>query len=205
MPHIRPVQPADIDALYEIALLTGASGKDATHLYKDGRLVGHIWAAPYAQLEPESAFVAVDDEGVAGYIVGTVDTPAFDLKLEAEWWPGLRPQYADPSPERAAEWNADEIAAFIIHHPRRTPRAIIERYPSHLHINLLPRLQGQGMGAKLMTRWLDTMRGAGSRGVHLGVSPVNDRALGFYRAYGFEELPRENPRPHDPVWFAMAL
>lgn len=205
MPHIRPVQTSDLEALYHIALKTGASGGDASDLYKDGRLVGHIWAAPYAVLEPESCFVAEDEEGVAAYIVGTVDTGAFDARLEAEWWPKLRPLHADPLPKPFEEWNADETAGFIIHHPRRTPAAIVERYPSHLHINLLPRLQGRGLGAKLIDRWLARMREAGSRGAHLGVSPANDRALRFYRAYGFEELPRENPKPHDPVWFAASL
>ena len=45
--QIRAVEPTDVDAIYAIALRTGASGQDATHLYADGKLVGHIWAAPY--------------------------------------------------------------------------------------------------------------------------------------------------------------
>ncbi len=205
MPHIRPVQPADLDALYLIALATGDAGRDAAHLYTDGKLVGHIYAAPYAALEPESAFVAEDGEGVAGYIVGALDTPAFEHRLEAEWWPTLRPLYADPLPKPPEAWSADELRAWTIHHPRRTPAKLTEPYPSHLHINLLPRLQGQGMGAKLIDRWLDAMREAGSRGAHLGVGPANERARRFYRAYGFEELPRQKPKPHDPIWFAMTL
>lgn len=205
MPHIRPVQPADLDALYLIALATGDAGGDATHLYKDGKLVGHIYAAPYALLEPESAFVAEDGEGVAGYIVGTCDTPAFERRLEAEWWPTLRPLHADPSGSPHESWSADELRAWTIHHPRGTPAKLTEPYPSHLHINLLPRLQGRGMGAKLIDRWLEAMREAGSRGAHLGVNLANARARRFYRAYGFEELPRDGSRPHDPVWFAMAL
>ena len=202
---IRAVESTDIDAIYHIALLTGASGQDATHLYGDGRLVGHIWAAPYALLEPGSAFVVVDHEGVAGYIVGALDTRAFDERLEAEWWPGLRSLYADPLPKRASQWSADETAGYLIHHPLRTPDAIVDPYPSHLHINLLPRLQGKGVGAALITRWLDHMRMRGSRGAHFAVSPANTRALHFYRTYGFIELSRENPPPYEPIWFAMKL
>jgi hypothetical protein len=44
--HIRAVEPADTGAIYAIALRTGASGQVATHPYTEGKLVGHIWAAP---------------------------------------------------------------------------------------------------------------------------------------------------------------
>jgi ribosomal protein S18 acetylase RimI-like enzyme len=205
MADIRPFGAGDIDALYRIALLTGASGADATHIYRDGRLVGHIWAAPYARLEPQSCFVVVDDAGVGGYIVGTVDTRAFDRRLEAEWWPALRAQYVDPPRDRAIAWSADETAQHLIHHPLRTPDAIVDVYPSHLHINLLTRLQGRGIGATLIRQWVDHMRARGSRGAHFAVSPANERALAFYRAYGFTELPRRATRPHEPIWFGMQL
>ena len=205
MPYIRAVEPADTDSLYRIALLTGASGQDASHLYTDGMLVGHIWAAPYALLEPGSAFVAIDDEGVAGYIVGAADTQAFAARLEAQWWPALRQRYAQPQRQPASAWTADERAAYLIHRPPPTPAAIVGRYPSHLHINLLPRLQGKGMGAQLISHWLTHMCALGSRGVHFGVSPVNFRALAFYRAYGFAELPPDSERPRDPIWFTLAM
>jgi ribosomal protein S18 acetylase RimI-like enzyme len=203
MPDIRPVVADDVDALYEIALKTGASGADATHVYRDGRLVGHIWAAPYARLEPQSCFAVVDETGVGGYIVGTLDSRAFDARLEVDWWPALRRHYADPPRERAIAWSADETAHYLIHHPQRTPDAIVDVYPSHLHINLLPRLQGRGVGAALITHWLDHMRAAGSAGAHFAVSPANERALAFYRAYGFSELPRRATRLHEPIWFGM--
>lgn len=74
---IRPVRPADFDALYDVALKTGANGADATALHSDPKLIGHIFAVPYARLEPESAFVIEDGAGVGGYIVGTADTRAF--------------------------------------------------------------------------------------------------------------------------------
>jgi ribosomal protein S18 acetylase RimI-like enzyme len=34
----------------------------------------------------------------------------------------------------------------------------------------------------------DTLQADGSTGVHLGVSEQNQRAIGFYRHLGFEEL-----------------
>ena len=50
---IRPFQSDDLDALYRISLATGLAGGDASHLYEDAKLMGHIYAAPYAVLEPQ--------------------------------------------------------------------------------------------------------------------------------------------------------
>ena len=200
---IRAVAPGDLDALYRIALRTGDSGQDATHLYRDGALVGHLYAAPYAVLAPEFAFVAEDGEGVGGYIVGALDTLAFEARLEADWWPDLRRRYPDPGGD-PKHWVLDDIRAWQIHHPRPPPTRVTDAYPSHLHINLLPRLQGRGLGKALIDRWIDAVAAAGSRGLHLGVSPSNHRALRFYAAYGLEEFrfPRPKPRP-DTIYFVQ--
>ncbi len=190
---IRLVAPGDLDALYRICLLTGDSGQDATALYKDPHLVGHLYAAPYAVLEPQSGFVIEDGEGVGAYIVGAVDTLGFEARMETEWWPALRPRYPAPTGEPAS-WSVDEVRAWQIHHPHPPPKRITDPYPSHLHINLLPRLQGRGFGQALIDRWLGAMREAGSPGIHLGVSTANHRAIRFYRAYGLEEFRFPNPR-----------
>jgi ribosomal protein S18 acetylase RimI-like enzyme len=204
-PRIRDAEPADLDALYRICLATGDSGADASALYRDPQLVGHLYAAPYAVLAPELALVAEDDEGVGGYIVGALDTLTFEARLEAEWWPALRHRYADPTGD-PAKWGLDEVRAWQIHHPRPPPARITDPYPSHLHINLLPRLQARGMGQALLDRWLARLAAAGSRGVHLGVSPANHRAIRFYRAYGLDEFrfPRPKPEP-DALYFVRSF
>ena len=204
-PTIRPAAAADLEALYRICLETGDSGQDATRLYRDPKLVGHLYAAPYLALAPDSAFVIEDDEGVGAYIVGAADTLGFEARMEAEWWPALRPRYPAPTGDPAG-WSLDEMRAWQIHHPRPPPKLITDPYPSHLHINLLPRLQGRGLGQALIDRWLARMREVGSRGVHLGVSPANQRALRFYRAYGFEEFRFPNPRGGaDAIYFVTTL
>jgi ribosomal protein S18 acetylase RimI-like enzyme len=202
MASIRPYRPEDLDALYRICLLTGDAGKDASHQFDDPKLLGHVYAAPYAVLSPETVFVAEDEEGVAGYIVGPVDTFAFETQMEREWWPPLRAQYPllpdPPSGRRDARMRAH------IHRPPRTPRRISEPYPAHLHINLLPRLQGQGLGTKLIDRWLDAVRARGARGAHLGVGEANARAVGFYSAYGLKEILRTGP-PYNVIFFGTAF
>jgi len=205
MVEIRGFRPADLDELYSVCLATGAGGDDASVLYRDPKLVGHVYAAPYAQLSPRTVFVVEDTDTVGGYIVGALDTRGFEALLEAEWWPALRQIYRDPSGTPRAGWSGDELMSYKIHHPDRTAEEIAGPYPSHLHINLLPRLRGQGVGRRLMMRWLTAVRDMGSRGAHLAVGPANRRAIGFYRTCGFHELERPPSPSPAPIWFGVGL
>ena len=202
---IRPVEARDIDALYAIALATGASGADASNQYSDPRMVGHLYAAPYVRFSGESSFVVEDRAGVGGYIVGALDTRVFEAVLEDRWWPSLRPTYRDPSDKPPEKWTLDEIRAWQIHHPRPVPERVVGPYPSHLHINLLPRLQGQGLGRALIDIWVARLKALGSTGAHLGVDPANARALKFYAAVGWRELAPARPGPVSTVWFVREL
>ena len=96
---IRPYRDSDLDDLYRICLQTGDAGEDATSMFGDPQILGHVFAAPYALFEPSLAFVAEDEAGVGGYIVGALDSKAFEERLEADWWPALRDRYPAPPSE----------------------------------------------------------------------------------------------------------
>ena len=89
---VRPYRASDLDDLYRICLQTGDNGKDGTPIFEDPRILGHVVAAPYGVFEPSLAFVAEDELGVGGYIVGALDSKAFARRLETDWWPALREQ-----------------------------------------------------------------------------------------------------------------
>ena len=93
--RIRLYQPDDLDDLYRVCLLTADNGGDATALFRDPKLPGHVYAGPYAIFEPSLAFVAEDTAGVGGYVVAALDSQAFEQRLERDWWPALRRDYAD--------------------------------------------------------------------------------------------------------------
>lgn len=188
---IRPYRPRDLDALYRVCLQTGHNGGDATPLFRDRHLLGHVHAAPYGLFEPSLAFVAQDAEGVGGYVLGALDTVAFEDRLERDWWPRLRGRYPPPPaglPED--EWTPEQAKAHLIHHPFRTEPEVSRRYPSHLHIDLVPRIRSGGHGRRLIEALTLALRERGSPGVHLGVRHSNERAIGFYRHVGFTELHR---------------
>jgi ribosomal protein S18 acetylase RimI-like enzyme len=183
---IRSVRAIDRGVVYDICLRTADAGNDGSHLYADPDLPGHIWAGPYVALEPEHGFVVVDaDDRAIGYILAARDSPAFEARLEREWWPELRIRYPLDETRTAP---GDRLAVHLMHHPPRSDDRIVAEYPSHLHIDLLPAAQGHGHGRRLVERLATTLHDAGSSGVHLGVSTRNHRAIGFYRNLGFEEV-----------------
>lgn len=205
MVSIRSVRPDDIEQLYAISLTTGNLGKDATPLHRDGRLIGHIYSAPYAALHPELVFVAEDSEGVFGYISGAFDTVAFEDRLEREWWPGLRQRYGDPTGDPAL-WDADQRRISAIYHPKRVPSFLTDRFPAHIHMNLLSRAQGKGIGTALLDRWMEVARASGVKGVHLGANSGNYGAIRFWSSRGF--VPVELPpglASESTVWFGQSL
>jgi GNAT superfamily N-acetyltransferase len=200
MPTIRPFRADDLDDLYRISLATGLAGDDASQLYADPRLMGHIYSAPYARLEPQLAFVVVDGQGVAGFAVGTADTAAFEAKLERLWWPALRAQYAMPREADAQAWTADQRRIAMIHRPTPTPAAVALEFPAHLHVNILPRLHGRGIGRQLVARWLIAATGFGATATHVAINRDNAGALQFWERMGFSDLPRDGLPHGRTIW-----
>jgi len=182
---IRPYRPEDLDALYGVCVRTAAAGEDLTPSIADPMLPGHLYAGPYGVLEPQSALVAEDIDGVGGYIVGTLDTMSFARTLEREWLPPLRRRY----PEGSGPGALDNALIAQLHHPPSPDADIVGRFPAHLHINLLPRMRGLGIGRRLIDRFVDRASRLGGSGVHLGVDPANRAALRFYERLGFDHSP----------------
>lgn len=195
---IVPYAPPHLPALYRICLLTGDSGGNAEALYRDGELLGHFYAAPYAVLEPASCFVLLDAaDAPCGYIVGTTDSAQFAARMDAEWLPPLRARLPRPADDDASP----DARVLRLIHARPTLPACAATHPAHLHIDLLPAAQGHGAGRALMTRFLRHLRQHGVGGVHLGVGARNTRAQGFYRRLGFgvvEDAPWGR-------WYALRL
>lgn len=176
---LRPFHPVDIPALYRVCLLTGDAGGDATALYRDPDLVGHVYVGPYPAANPSLTFVVHDGEGLAGYLVGTADTAAFGAWCEEHWWPALRERY----PLGADDGSADHVLVGHVHAP--PTESPPPGHPAHLHIDLLPRLQRQGWGRRLIETFADALRDRGVPGLHLRVDLRNTGARAFYARLGF--------------------
>lgn len=66
---------------------------------------------------------------------------------------------------------------------------LLEDYPAHLHIDILPEYQGHGGGKKLIAALLAKLQADKVRGIHLMKSGENKGAEVFYCRMGFERYP----------------
>ena len=186
---IRSYKSADTSAVYEICLKTGNSGQDATHLFSDPLVLGHIYVGPYMEFEPQSVFILEDDQGPCGYIMGVLDSQTYYQWMHSEWLPKIRVNYKKPT-GNPNTWDETEKITDLLFHP--VAQRLLADYPAHLHIDLLSRAQGKGQGKLLMDRFIDYLKYNKIPGLHLELSSNNDRAFNFYRKYGIEELDRDN-------------
>jgi len=181
---IRAYRPSDFDAVSAVCVQTAEAGGDATGLYVSDELMPDIFVRPYVAFEPDLAFV-VDDGEVGGYIVGTADTRAFVRRYTSDWRPAFAEKYEHTRPAVSK----DDLIRHLGHWPERMLIPEVDDYPAHLHIDLLPRLQGQGLGRQLIDRLVDALRARGVPGLHLSMDAANTGARAFYDRLGFTELP----------------
>ncbi|MGM1018113.1 MAG: N-acetyltransferase family protein [Actinomycetota bacterium] len=186
MPRIRPYRPEDRPALIDICVRTADAGADATGLFSDDELWGLLFAVPYVERHPDLAWVVeADDARVIGYLVSTDDTDAFEQWFRDEWWPPFAERFPRPSARRSRE---EQMLAYAY---GRGPGKDVNtaEYPAHLHIDLLPETQGQGLGRRLLETVFDELTRRGLPGLHLGMDPANLPAAAFYERMGLERLP----------------
>jgi ribosomal protein S18 acetylase RimI-like enzyme len=185
---IRPFHPADLPGMYRLCLLTGEAGGDATSLYRNPDLLAHLYCGPYPVADPSLTFVVADEHGIAGYVVATADSRQFGHWLHEHWWPTLRAQY--PLVEDPGDGTQDHVLIRRMHEWPNDEQAVYASHPAHLHIDLLPRLQRQGMGRRLVATLSEALRARGVAGLHLGVDERNQDGIAFYERIGFRTFER---------------
>lgn len=153
---IRPCTNNDEEGALSVCLQTGNSGNDATLLFNDPKVLGYRYVSPYIHLSPELAFVLKDLEGnVCGYVLAVVNSDLFYKQYVNEWLPKMKQMYPIiPSGKRKylilfsyfllgeermkRDWEA--IEGF--HNDTLESFKLFDDYPSHLHIDILPKAQG---------------------------------------------------------------
>jgi ribosomal protein S18 acetylase RimI-like enzyme len=188
VPPFRNATLHDLPGAYRVCLQTGDAGRDATALYRDPDLLGHVFVGPYIVGEPDFARVVADDDGVGGYALAVADTRAFERWAEALWWPALRLRHPIRPGAASPLGTQDAEMIGLIHRPPRATDAVVAEYPAHLHIDLLARFRGRGLGRALIEDLADVLRSRGVPGVHLDVAADNLNAIAFYRHLGFADI-----------------
>ena len=183
---IRPYEGRDRAQVRHVCHVTGYMGEPVGWMWRDTESFADLFTSYYTDGEPESALVVELDGVVVGYLLGCVDS-------RRAWNPasifgrhflrrgiGLRPGTA------GVVWRSfGDVAVAAVR--RRLPPVSLsdERWPAHLHIDMLPGVRGRGVGATLMRRWFDTLGEIGVPGCHLETLGENHNAIAFFESMGF--------------------
>lgn len=167
---VRSYEPKDEKRLREICIETSGfsikSKKDREFLY-------YMYNDYYTEFEPESCFVAVNDNDEAiGYILCAKD---FDAYLET-----MNKFYIPRIVHLGFKYNV------IVHSEIFAYKLLKKNYPAHLHIDILPEYQKTGLGRKLVDELKAYLKAQEVPGVMLSVGVGNKGAIEFYKKNGFK-------------------
>ena len=167
---------------------------DATGHWSSDDLLPDLYLSPYTSFAPDRVLVVANDrDHPVGYVLVVPDTLAF-----VEWWrAGVTPGFAAAHPRIAAPAPDDrhlEEQRFLDlgYEPERMiPTDVgldLARFPAHVHIDLLPEAQGQGLGRALLRDAATRLVAEGVPGIHLGYDPANPGAAAFYDRLGWRAV-----------------
>jgi len=181
---IRPYRAEDRARVRQICCATGYMGEPADWYWRDAVSFADVWSGYYTDHEPESAFVAADGDEVLGYLLGCADTARAESPRDAIVRQLVRRQLLLRPGTAGFFWRSlwDTLRDASV--PSGELRD--SRWPSHLHINLLPAARGRGAGRGLVEAWLERLRRLRSPGCHLGTMAENTNAIRFFRSVGFQ-------------------
>ncbi|KAH7080655.1 acyl-CoA N-acyltransferase [Paraphoma chrysanthemicola] len=196
-PFVRPYDKSrDFDGGLHVFFTTIDHGLD----WEPARTIGsYLWYKAYVSLTPDTCFVLDDGDGhVVGYCIGTPDTTLF-----AERWRNVFAPIVDPvlvpDPEVQSDnplMERDDVKGFrhAVYNGScsmlQSWPDLLQRYPAHMHIDLLPEYQRKGHGTALINAFFEAAKTRGANGVHLDMVKHNVTGRAFYDRIGFQICPQ---------------
>ncbi|KAK6362357.1 hypothetical protein TWF730_006051 [Orbilia blumenaviensis] len=195
-PFVRLTDPAkDAGPLFDVCKKTVGP---ALRAGIPNLIAPYIWNVPYLRLCPEYCFSVDDGDGNAvGYVICAPNTAEFVTKWREEYLPvleSLDPLLKQPEMDPPADWSLDITLGVLqlLYNPEDMLHAVcprlLEEYPAHLHIDILPEYQRRGFGKMLMEALWGRLRVAGIGGLHLVMEGRNVDAERFYKAIGYSRF-----------------
>jgi len=170
---IRHYKKSDREYLKKICVETASPAFQANEKTREAVCV--LFNDYYTDHEPESIFVAVGDDNIPfGYILCGKDAQRMIRLMHVEYLPKL------------VGFKDEEIAWYEGY--LQSNLRYIDKYPAHLHIDILEGHQRQGIGHQLVDALVTHLKEKKIKGLFLIVSRDNEKGVCFYRKYGFKEI-----------------
>lgn len=170
MIEIRKYQPEDFLGVHQVSLSASTNPNKQGDALKYHYL---MYTDYYLTKQNDTSFVAADENNeVQGYLLCAKDCMRYVKTMKEEMIPTLH--------HEALEKRANLECQMYLKYANL--------YPAHLHIDITPACQGQQVGTRLMQALFEELKRQKVKGVMLGVSATNLRAISFYTKMGFQVL-----------------
>lgn len=172
MINIRKYEEKDFDDMRYICL--NSDGPDEVPEEPVASFLTTTYCDYYIEKEPENCFVLDSDGKAVGYVISAENYDRFIEVFKNEYAPKTK-----KFGEMRYEWAL---------HSTDEQREVKDKYPAHLHINILPEFQKMGFGSKLIDTLIRHLKAKKVKGLCLTCGSYNKGAIEFYKKYGFELL-----------------
>ncbi|XP_038677395.1 protein O-GlcNAcase isoform X1 [Scyliorhinus canicula] len=192
---IRPYFAKDEASVYKICKEMYDDEMDGDSMSYQPDIIGDSLVGGLLTLSPDYCFV-LEDEGICGYALGTVDVKPFCTKCKVSWIPAMREKYIKPE---ASKDLSDEQKMMLSFHEEQQglPENFLATFPSLIKVDVHSKVTDPSVAKSMMGCLLSSLKANGSRGAFCEVKPNDQRGLEFYRKLGFLELAKMEGFPKE--------
>lgn len=183
---IRKFRPEDRSEVRRISCQTAFLGMPIKDFIDDEEIIADALTRYYTDYEPESCFVAVAGDRIAGYLTGSKNLNAakkINNKIVGDLFLKI---FNKGLFVRVNTWRFVSRVVLSFFRGEFNAPNFSNAYPAVLHINIDRDFRGQGIGSKLIARYMLYLEENAVTGVHFGT--ISEKAKIFFLKNGFHVL-----------------
>lgn len=183
---IRPYQIDDRKNIRKISLESVFLG-EYRHSIFDEEILADFLTIYFTDYEPSSGYVAIKENQIIGYVVGSQDVRRMHRIIKYKIVPHLA--YKILLSGHLLSRNNLVLVKHILNSYVKgefTTPDFSQEYPATLHINIATEYRKQHIGSTMVEYFLDFLRKKGVRGIHFGV--LSEEAKKFFLKLNFNLL-----------------
>lgn len=171
---IRPYRKKDFRFVQDICMATSKYADDDTPINRAVML--SMYCDYYLDHQPDYCFVAVDDnDEPVGYVLCVVDLDEYQDCMQELYLPLVH------------KVSGSDYFRFVAE-TKVCDRYVRQGYTAHLHLNILPEYQRQGLGTQLVAALEEKLKGMYVEGIYLVTGQKNKPAREFCEKLGYEDI-----------------